>query len=738
MRIIVAEVVSQLVSRSGDNLTPEDRNWITSVASRQKGRDPRKPTLMLLLDFAFPLFDLAAFCRFPHATVPSSDTTKPLPSAAAGPDTSPVTAIYSRLLIIVKNASTSSQLHYLQSPSTEPGNPSNLSSTIVVDSVVLKVLHLIDTSQNICDENNSTDSVQHVAEAIEKLLKCMDASTWNAPAASMPHLHTRALTTAAKAFAHALPLRRNRYALSLTDSQLLSAWLYDSTDCLYWHAWAQLANDASYISKVTDAADLGTRTRLCECILTELFAESSEIEGRQKSIPQLRGEEKVELHHPPLSAVREHHLDHTTVSNASLTLRLIVDIAINLERFLSFFVETYDNDSAEAGDIKWTAISYENILPGLSLWRNALLSNGNVLRDAEMIKWSARSVIIARFYESTVSGPVNIMRDLNGAIQSAFAEASWSAETRTMRYMLPAGEQGIASKAEELGIDCRGHALQPWVCGLDLSKALHVAITIVIWDPRRALRLIDEAIGLTDEVRRKVCDGNVGLPIWDFRRIGVCTLLTRRGSLSQTILGMERLQPLFNMKGAHEGGRFSTESVVVLRAGTKEGNFCAQTALGLLFAGTGEYWDVARRWAQCERRMAEGMKLLYASAVTGDAEASAGLCHVLTQHSFADVDRAWLDLSFDQIVSLFKSAVLSQNSNAVLNLGVVWMYGIDGAMDANEKMAVDCILMALQGAVSSQARCVAVEHMLEYIGDSRKDLVSLLRNVRDYSSRLSD
>lgn len=254
VRIVVADVVSHLVDRVPDGLTPEDRNWITSVASRQKGRDPRKPTLMLLLDFAFPLFDLSAYCRTPHPVLPAGITDA---DCDAGKEPSPVITAYN-LIVKTITAQQTAGMH----------------TDVAIDRVVQSVLQLVDTPNNQSDGKNSTECIHHITQAITKLLNSVKAPRWNRKTTHEAEMQTAALTNAANAFSHAASMHSSNSGIPIPKSQpALSTWLRAASQGSAWHTWAQLASDVSYINTQAEDGDSSAlRTRLCESITHSLFA----------------------------------------------------------------------------------------------------------------------------------------------------------------------------------------------------------------------------------------------------------------------------------------------------------------------------------------------------------------------------------------------------------------------------------------------------------------------------------
>ena len=236
------------------------------------------------------------------------------------------------------------------------------------------------------------------------------------------------------------------------------------------------------------------------------------------------------------------------------------------------------------------------------------------------------------------------------------------------------------------------------------------------WDPLRALSLLDGAIGLGPELRHKVIQGTEGLPLWDYRRIAVCSATFTKCDPGQSVLLVQRLQPLFDQKHLHEGGNFGSQSLELLHAAISQGNFCAQTTLGLLLAATGRYWDVARAWACCDQSVQKGVETLFIAAIAGDLEAATALSHIWTspEHDSTEVFNA---ITLDHVHTLFKIAVTTQNASAVLNLGAMWRYGA-GDIVPNLAVANDAFLMALQGSVTAPIRNVAATHLSQTLRGS--------------------
>ena len=342
------------------------------------------------------------------------------------------------------------------------------------------------------------------------------------------------------------------------------------------------------------------------------------------------------------------------------------------------------NESATPSDISWMVSRYERLVQELNAIRDLFITTSP--REKAMVEWASHALDVSGYYHDAVFGSITMAEDMRTAVQSAFSEASWSAQTRAMRYMVhqPCAYPKDALDSHDLTSSQR---LQFWITSLDLRDPVYLAAAIVPWDPNRSLRLLDEALSINDEIMDSIRDGKEGLPLWDFRRIAICRLLLYRGNFAQMALIMERLQILSNRKSLHEGGNFSARTIPTLEAATRAGNVCAQATLGPLFAGEGQSWEVARSWAGCEKSTSKGVEKLYLSAVGGDLEACTALSHVWAQCGSDDTD-AFRQVSNDQVYALFKIAVTSQNAAAVMNLGVVWRYGVSFII-ADMTVAID-------------------------------------------------
>lgn len=689
VRIVVAEVVSHLVGRSGESLTPEDRNWITSVASRQRGRHARKPTLILLLDLAFAVFDVAAFCR--RSTDPSTNvrlqTKKNVTDHSNPSEKDRITAAIQE---IVSNACTFPS-------SQQPGKPANNpTQTGAVDPVVLRVLDVVHTRPDGSSNTWIIGNVTKAIDVIENLLTSNNARRWHHYFTSKADAARDGVTQAAKVFAHRMPLSNVKSVAQLREDPF-SPWLLESLQGGMWVHWAELANDCNYIILTGLIPEDQVREMACRSIVRNLIANS------QLSVDS----ELLDL----LSTEQMQYDD------SRLTVRRILDMALGLEQVYSFFVETYANDAAIGSCITWGVLYYEGLVVLLAGIRTVLVAGS--CRELAMIDWSVRSLDISNYYREALFGSEQMCEDVNRAIQSAFSEASWMPFTRAVRYMVqPVSQTKVATKGNAAQMACF------WVASLDLTDPVYLATAIVPWDPQRALKLIDKAIGLSKKMMKDVCEGKEGVPLWDFRRISLCRLLTFRGNPHQTSLIMERLQPLFDQRSLHEGGNFSASTIPLLEAAEKEQNFCAQTTHGLLLAGKGAYWEVARSWANCKVSVVEGMRKLYSSAEAGDLEACTALSHIWAQgdRESADVFR---NMTLEQVYKLFKIAVTSQNAKAVMNMGAIWRYG-NCWVQANSTVATDAFLMALQGGVCGEARPVAARHLAETIGHGQSNVAGVL------------
>lgn len=717
VRIVVAEVVSQLVSRNGDSLTPEDRNWITSVASRQRGRHARKPTLMLLFDLAFAVFDLAAFCRRSSDGEPTVlvETGETKGKGEQHAEKDPIEQAIDRIVAEAWRKE-------LQEPTASPERSDPLeesSSTIVpptsailvrphspavsVDPVIRRVLHLVHQRRDCSSETWRIDNVNKVIEVIEKLLSKTKAQRWHHHFTSKVDAAEDGIMQAAKIFARRLPLKGIKAASDGTENDMLSEWLLSSLNGCNWAVWAELANDCNYIILNGTIPEERVRELVCRHVASNLLANSDlSIDDQLRDV----------------IVDRQAKYDETM-----LTLRRLFDMALGLEQFYSFFVETYGNETAVGNCITWGVLCFEGLLQLLGRLRDVLIMGTK--RERAMIDWSARSLDISNYYREAVLVNHQMGEDIERAIQSAFSEASWSPQTRAIRFMVqapPSAPSGSTGSESE-----NSPAPRFWVASLNLSDPVYLAAAIVPWDPQRSLQLLDQAIGLSQTAMKLVCEGHEGLPLWDFRRISICRLLLARGNFAQARLVLERLQVLFDQMDLHVGGNFSADSIPMLEEAVKDGNFCAQTTHGLLLAGQGAYWDVARSWANCDKSIAKGIEKLYLSAVAGDLEACTAFSHILAQCG-PDSREVFDIVGLEQVYALMKIAVTSQNANAVMNMGVIWRYGSPG-LKPNDTIAIDAFLMALQGGISGEARSLAAKHLAETIGEDQAGVSAVLSKL---------
>lgn len=707
VRIVVADVVSLLVGRNGDMLTPEDRNWITSVASRQRGNDNRKPTLMLLLNLAFPLFDLSSFCRSSRACLDHLDWQQ-----------YPVlqSTIAQRIVAVVNDCLNRRFLTHTPAQNFADKQPSsNCKNLYEMDPIVSNVLAMINSESKHSSDVSTIGTVRQIVEVIEALLDNLQAPRWYTSYSSPRTLRARTLKRIAMSFVYNVPLHAMAENINtLQRDESVKSWIGHSFSSSNWRYWAELANDFTAMNLSPADCDYNARQDLCDQILDCLLLENSVVASRGKHGKE-EGRSKIDV---PAKYVM-------VPDQIKRPIMQLVDVAINLEQFYALFCQTYGNKASTAIETQTLVNLFEKIVQDLSEIRNYLVMS--TTREIAMIEWSARSLDIAAYYRSAIAGTLKMCNDMDRAIQNMFSEASWSKDTRTIRFMVHRPYIIDPSKLKPGASVHIPQQYQFWVATLDFRDSVSQAIAIVPWDPCRALTLLDEAIGLSPRVMKKVLDGKKGLTLWDYRRVEICSLVMRRGSFPQAVLIMERFQILFDQTDMHEGGNFSSETLPILEAASKEGNLCAQTAQGLLLAGEGAYWDVARCWAGCEKATSKGVQLLYTAAMAGDLEACTALSHIWAQCTSVDANML-KGVVREQIFAMFKIAVTSQNPQAVLNMGVMFRYGVFG-LPPDPVVAIDAFLMALQGAFLSEARCVAAKHLIESVGNKRADVVATLSRL---------
>lgn len=707
VRIVIAEVVAKLVAREGDALTPEDRNWITSVASRQRGRRARKPTLILLFDLAFAVFDFAKFCAT-STSVKAADSEQPAHLIELSEEK-------------VLNATTSQKQHSIEVAierivsDTLPVQPcdqeeSKLSSSLPVksqrkdsaapgpnlspfktrrfsiESIVLSVLDIVHSPCQGELETSRIDNVNKVIQVIEMKLTSSRANRWYQQRDTSVDAAEEGLMQATVLFARNLPLHGANMISREGAMSQFQEWLLESLRGDNWCVWADLANDCDYIMTCSGLPEHKVHEFVCRNIATRLFSESTVV---------------------PASFVEGQATAHVT----GLSLRGVFDVAMAMERFFSFFVETYGTTTTSRDRTKWGVLCFEGIVQFLAKLREPLTVVPNWTEA--MVEWSVRSLQISSYYrEALLIDEKETSRkgkDMERAIRIAFSEASWPAKIRSSRLMVQTNDESMVNlKSKEQSTTS---SLAPfWMVQLDLNESINLAAAIVPWDPCRALKLVDEAIGLTEEELQWVRSGRGHLPLWDYRRIAICRNLLKRQSLAVAKLMMERLQILFAQSEFHVGGNFSEHAAEILQRDVKNGNFCAQTSLGLLHAGHGEYWKLARSSAKCERSLSYGIELLFTAAVSGDLEACTAVAHILAE--CRDSEGKVKGVSPEQVYTLVRTAHATQNADAMMNAGVVFRYGLP-ELAPSAMVARDAFLIALQGGHSEDTKCIAARHLAE-------------------------
>lgn len=844
IRIVVAEVVSMLVGRSGEELTAEDRNWITSVASRQKG-NVRKPTLCSILDFAFPMFELSAYARMPYPQLPSFSSTLISSSRDVCHSDAIMTAyeqIVDRINAVDKACEKNGPDVFFLTPPLETDRVSDdadsmkETSMTTMEPVVAQVMGFIQdpSLSSHVDLQKTPSTGLSVAERIHPVSSALQLIADTLPSLETFNINTdlhissktkscdegwsgkqnynKLIDRAAIAFVYALPPLPSSDSSSTTkllDKHRLSAWLRDAMTCSKWVYWSLLAYDFSFIRLyVSDSEVLDLKTRLCEKIVTRLFDAATEVEAANQScsssddtsgkIMTTMLTSKKKCHATGKnSAAADSVLEQTHLNQAEPTIRMVLDVAIEFDMFVTAFIKysctdvgrysedvrknvcsavaNYHDDASNLcfPEIGLMVEAYDNLVQALSVWRAVLLGCGE-RREMAMIGWSERSLKMARFLKSVIVGYGLKTSDIERAIQNAFAEASWPTEMRSMRYMVPQCHYQL-DQNRGVGQQQQQPLNRLWVLDLDMNDAMIRAIAIAPWDACHAIELIDECISLSEERKKKVCAGREGcLPLWDLRRIEVCRRLMAKESVTVMSLGMERLQSVFDLRELHEGGNFATDNAQWLTRAIMEGNLCAQTTLGLLLAGEGEYWDVARNWARCDKETEQGVKMLYDAARSGDREACTALSHIWAQQGVvcrhnvscnrnsssgnamkrkrtcptgAETEgsieedyrkgKILVGYEYEHLVELFKTAVDTQNADAVLNLGVLWKCGVDEVLQADRGVALDCFLMTLQGTCSPATREMAAVHLEACYSEGSKDrkMIIALSSVSRAQSR---
>ena len=723
VRIVIAEVVTKLVSREGAALTPEDRNWITSVASRQRGRHARKPTLMLLFDVAFAVFDFANFCNSTF-TLKHDDAEEPahvvelldkkLPERPWPDRHESIERAVDRLvsetlclrprdrkpseLLIAPTVKTLPTVSVLPACTTAPLGAHRLS----VENVVLRVLDIIHDKREGASETWRIDNVNQVIQVIETYLTRSRAHRWFRKLETHADAAKEGIVQAAKVFSRRLALRAGLLNPQKGETHNLHTWLLQSLHGENWCVWADLANDCNYIMIRGSLPEHRVHELVCKNIADNLFSESETVSG----------------------SLRE---EQAASDSTGLTLRNVFDVAMAMERFFSFFLETYGIDNTPPKRIKSGVSCFEGVVELLAKLREPLINVPNWTEA--MVDWSLRSLHISTYYREALFGDQEETtrrgEDIQRAIRIAFSEASWPAKLRSSRlvYQAPEGSTPTLKNKERRTTQAMA---QIWVARVDLNDPLNLAAAIVPWDPCRALTLLDQAIGLTAQELEWVRSGRAHLPLWDYRRIAICRNLLKKHSVVLAKLTMERLQILFSQSKFHVGGNFSEHAVEILQSDVDSGNFCAQTTLGLLHAGPGQYWKLARTSAKCQRNLSVGIHRLFVSAVAGDLEACTAVAHILAE--CGDSEDIFKLVSAEQVYTLVRTAHATQNADAMMNAGVLFRYGLPG-LAASDMVAHDAFLVALQGGHSAETKSIAARHLLETAGPEELILLQSLSQL---------
>lgn len=653
---IVANVVARIVQTPVQLLTTEHLNWITSVASRQRMVYMNTPTIVILLRLAFALHDMVEYARCVRPP-------RLLTTTVFGNDVAPC---------------------------------------YIVPAI-------------LCRIEMAHDFVQSVIANYTLINKELDQLVWPKWYCSFPGKPPStndALHRAARAVVVCIPF----------DTSDMHLWLAQSLQAEHWHHWARLAQ-------------VLTSMQVLSCLPNDDKLHGEACSNIVNTFSSLYG----------IQFVNEHQLKRSQLgySDTKLTLRRILDLAVALEHFFTFLVDLHKHEhSARQSErqnlLQWGLLCYETLVRMLAAVRDILIMEN--AREMAMVDWTACALELARYYNTCVQDNAVPCEEVEQAILNAFCDASWSQQTRMMRsliahpvaflqgYQSPISTNATSSissplmssisaslMARDTASSEDGGALvsRHWLTTLDVNDPFFRAVAVVQWDKRRALQLLDTAIGLDAESLADIKAGSTGLPLWDHRRIAACRVALSRDSRQQAALIMERLHALFEAKELHVGGTFSPNGVVLLQTEALQGNFCAQATYGLLLAGSGPFWDVARCWANCKQQVEHGVQSLYVSGMAGDLEASTALSHIWAQSS-PESDCAFSGVSVEQVHAIFRKAVATQNAKAVLNMGVMWRYGAP-RVDKQIAVAIDAFLIALQGGPSRDVRAIAASHLLEIV-----------------------
>lgn len=802
MRALVSHVISALVGRADDALTAEDRNWITSVSSRQKSC-VRKPTLSAILDVAFPLFSLAVRGRGARLQDWEHINAAQDPNKANDNMAKIVSIVYKRIVDCInadgskgaippmssvasfaaldRQLTMSQQKHANERALDYRGNTGcNDNLALAIDPVVSTVMNVIHHpaspggTTNADDETirsrSVTECLKPVANALQLALNSLtpppSPSTIPLDVPRAPDNSFDTVDCAVGAFVHSMP-PLERTANGTADAwhqDALKGWVRRALTMEHWPMWAQLAYDLSFVCSNGDERPvhidwpkvLDVRSVACERIVVKLFdlanAEETVNQSCASSEDDVSGETGLGTPPNALSAAEVlgagDFFGHRAFGHGTLTVRLGLEIGAAFEQYMTAYQECIpDVDGCDTDynireklyPIQHTVEAYEHLIQQLSVLRSAFLTTCR-RREVAMVSWSERGLQTATFYGRIAGG------DFADSVRNAFAEASWPPEVRLSRLTsgLQKAHDGSASKGDVNGGAPRKPSsvatMRFWVLNLNLVDKLYRAVAVAPWNVRQAARLVDEAIGLSKR------DEQHCLPLGDLRKVKVCELLLGKQNASVLPLVLERLQPVFELREEYAGCRYNEHSAEWLTQSIVAGNICGQTSLGLLRAGEGEYWEVARHWARTARSVESGVSMLYVAARNGDREACTALAHMwarqemrtqLQQQQDQTVTPGAIAFDYAQLVALFKTAVTSQNANAVLNLGVLWKCGVANVLAPNREVALDCFLMALQGACVDDTRHVAAVHLAHCyteVGDRDYELSSLLTRLTHWTT----
>ncbi len=419
----------------------------------------------------------------------------------------------------------------------------------------------------------------------------------------------------------------------------MDTWLLSLLDTKYLNKWEEFTAMYTALSNSVTGEE--------EPLLEEL---SRRVVGIALE-PLMEHSDKLDQAQSLLAEIVPEILNRQSVrSPGMLTFRMLLELHIYLSVFRSHLTELfYLKDLPDISKIHMAVVLFGQLVDRIAEIRYMLRPEQNMV----LMQWSMASI------EKPTPAPENVVNPVP-------------------QECLGYKKGAIGAVLGRVFIKFTIH-WQPFEFGMHNSPQydpLVYASVIAEWDPLLAAKIIDAAIQITPELRRRYETGaGHGVSLYMYRRIIVCDAAKTRTNGDSKAAGaiLAELHPVWDVvDGDKQVGSITLQGLEFMRTAVERGNFEAATFYGLLISSPG--WSAVRKSLVVEQSIESGIRLILQALENGDFSASIDLANIITSVQSARPGRPYSKALVTSIMNTMREAA-PYSPMVSLHLGYVYSAG---------------------------------------------------------------